>query len=70
MTPNIEKLAELEQQEQKQQHKTIDLDTVYREIGEFKRHQINHYALLTIPITLACTMLFNYFFVSAILDYR
>lgn len=63
MTADVEKKKAVEEQ-------TIDLDTIYKEIGEFGKHQICHFALLALPIMLACTMLFNYFFVSATLDYR
>lgn len=56
--------------EMRTEPQNIDLDTIYSEIGEFGKQQVFHFVLLAIPITLACTMLFNYFFVSAVLDYR
>lgn len=49
---------------------TIDLDTVYNEIGEFGKKQTFHFVLLAIPLTMAVIMQFNYFFTSAVLDYR
>lgn len=49
---------------------TIDLDHVIHEIGEFKRWQIVRFILLSIPTAMATTLLFNYVFTVAILDYR
>lgn len=48
----------------------IDLDHVIREIGEFKRSQIIRFVLMSIPTAMATTLLFNYVFTVAILDYR
>lgn len=50
--------------------KIIDLDFVIREIGEFRRPQIIKFILMSVPTAMATTLLFNYVFTVAILDYR
>lgn len=54
----------------KDSSESIDLDHVIREIGEFKRSQIVRFVLMSIPTAMATTLLFNYVFTVAILDYR
>lgn len=47
-----------------------DLDSLISEIGEFGWKQIFHFILLVLPITLSSTLLLNFFFTAATLDYR
>lgn len=47
-----------------------DLDGLISDIGEFGGKQILHFILLCLPVTLSSTLLLNFFFTSATLDYR
>lgn len=47
-----------------------DLDVVLKEIGEFKWNSIRNYLIISIPTALATTLLANFIFTAAVLDYR
>lgn len=47
-----------------------DLDAVISDVGEFGQRQIVHFILLCVPIALSTTLLLNFLFTSATLDYR
>lgn len=47
-----------------------DLDAVIEEVGEFGKYQIGNFLLICIPVALSSTLLLNFFFTAATLDYR
>lgn len=47
-----------------------NLDVVIAELGEFSLQSIKTFAIISIPTALATTLLVNFIFTAAILDYR
>lgn len=56
--------------EKSEEKKCDDLDTVLAEVGEFGKHQIFHFFLLSILIILSAVFAVDYIVTSSTLDYR
>lgn len=49
---------------------SFDLDTIYKELGDFGRFQIKNYLLISVAVVFYSMYTINYIFTSGTVDYR